>query len=95
MHKHIRTVLPAPRAHWVGDGFNVFPVFANLAFTEQVSPFLMFDYAAPKHFPATRKQLGVGQHPHRGFETVTIAFQVRASRSRWCVRACVSKTCRP
>ena len=35
----------------------------------------MFDYAAPKQFPPTSKRLGVGQHPHRGFETVTIAFQ--------------------
>ena len=35
----------------------------------------MFDYAAPKNFPPTKRRLGVGQHPHRGFETVTIAFQ--------------------
>lgn len=45
-----------------------------MAFTKEVSPFLMFDFAAPKHFPPTTKKLGVGQHPHRGFETVTIAF---------------------
>jgi hypothetical protein len=52
-------------------------VFSNKAFTNELSPFLMFDYAAPKEFPPTtsRKQRGVGQHPHRGFETVTIAFQ--------------------
>lgn len=51
------------------------PVFADKAFTEEMSPFLMFDYAAPKKFPPTSKRLGVGEHPHRGFETVTIAFQ--------------------
>jgi hypothetical protein len=59
----------------VGDGFHVYPVFSDLAFTKHVSPFLMFDYAAPKHFTPTSKRRGVGQHPHRGFETVTIAFQ--------------------
>jgi len=73
--KAIRTILPSPGKHWVGDGFNVYPVFSDLAFTNEISPFLMFDYAAPKHFPATSKQLGVGRHPHRGFETITIAFQ--------------------
>ena len=51
-------------------------VFANKAFTSELSPFLMFDYAAPKEFPPSksRDRRGVGQHPHRGFETVTIAF---------------------
>ena len=63
-------------AHWVGDGFNVVPVFNELAFTEHLSPFLMFDYGFPKKFEPTTKKHGVGFHPHRGFETVTIAFQV-------------------
>ena len=71
----IKTVLNAPRPHWVGDGFKVFPVFDRLAFSKHISPWLMFDYAAPKEFPPTSAQLGVGQHPHRGFETVTLAFQ--------------------
>ncbi len=74
--KKIKTILPATgRNHWVGDGFNVRPVFAQLAFTQDISPFLMFDYAAPREFEATTNKLGVGPHPHRGFETVTIAFQ--------------------
>lgn len=74
--KNIKTILPATdRNHWVGDGFNVRPVFANLAFTEHISPLLMFDYAAPREFEATNAKRGVGPHPHRGFETVTIAFQ--------------------
>lgn len=68
-------MLPATSKHWVGDGFNVHPVFAHLAFTKEVSPFLMFDYASPRDFPSTNKQRGVGTHPHRGFETVTVAFQ--------------------
>ena len=61
--------------HWVGDGFHVHPVFANKAFTEELSPFLMFDYAPPTHFSPSGHKRGVGQHPHRGFETVTVAFQ--------------------
>jgi quercetin 2,3-dioxygenase len=74
--KKIKEILvAAPRSHWVGDGFNVRPIFAHLAFTQDISPFLMFDYAAPREFAATEKKLGVGPHPHRGFETVTIAFQ--------------------
>jgi len=75
VQKAVKKTIPAPRPHWVGDGFNVYPVFDRLAFTNELSPWLMFDYAAPKHFPATKKQLGVGQHPHRGMETVTIAWQ--------------------
>lgn len=73
--KTIKEICRKPPAHWVGDGFNVFPVFSDRAFTTEFSPFLMFDYAAPKEFPTTSRKLGVGQHPHRGFETVTIAFQ--------------------
>lgn len=60
----------------VGDGFHVFPVFEKNAFSQDLSPFLMFDYGAPREFPASPlKRRGVGNHPHRGFETVTIAFQ--------------------
>ena len=74
--KQIKTILHATaRSHWVGDGFNVRPIFAHLAFTQDISPFLMFDYAAPREFAATDAKRGVGPHPHRGFETVTIAFQ--------------------
>jgi len=73
--KVVRKVIPAPRPHWVGNGFHVYPVFGDLAFSEEVSPWLMFDYAAPKLFEPGKTRRGVGQHPHRGFETITIAFQ--------------------
>lgn len=73
--KPVLDVMLKPRKHWVGDAFHVFPVFHDKAFTQDVSPFLMFDYAAPKEFEPTRAKLGVGRHPHRGFETVTIAWQ--------------------
>ena len=64
----------APIGHWVGDGFPVRSLFTP-ADSAHLSPFLLLDYAAPRHFePATRPR-GVGVHPHRGFETVTLVFQ--------------------
>ena len=75
-YRSVKRVMEKPYKHWVGDGFHVFPVFADLAFKEDLSPLLMFDYAEPKKFSSkVGKPRGVGQHPHRGFETVTIAFQ--------------------
>jgi len=72
----VKRVMLKPHKHWVGDAFNVYPVFADLAFKEAMSPLLMFDYAEPKDFGSKLGQpRGVGAHPHRGFETVTIAFQ--------------------
>jgi len=79
--KAVRKILPSPPQHWVGNGFHVFPVFHNLAFTQELSPWLMFDYAAPKQFSPTSGRRGVGQHPHRGFETVTVAFQGEVEHS--------------
>lgn len=74
--KKIKKLLRAPRrGHWVGDGFPVRAVFADAAFTQEISPFLMFDYGGPHDFTPTETRRGVGPHPHRGFETVTIAFQ--------------------
>lgn len=61
--------------HWVGDGFPVTNVFhAGDDLARKLSPFLMMDYAAPHDFEPTDTPRGVGVHPHRGFETVTLAF---------------------
>ena len=73
--KTVKRVLPRVSPHWVGDGFHVHPLFGDLAFTNEISPFLMFDYGGPKQFEPTSKRRGVGTHPHRGMETVTIALQ--------------------
>jgi redox-sensitive bicupin YhaK (pirin superfamily) len=62
-------------SHWVGDGFPVRNIFSYDDIADEISPFLLMDYAGPKHFPATEKKLGVGEHPHRGFETVTILYE--------------------
>lgn len=61
--------------HWVGDGFPVRNIFSYSDIAEEMSPFLLMDYAGPANFPATTNKLGVGQHPHRGFETVTIVYE--------------------
>lgn len=65
--RSVKQILPVAPRHWVGDGFHVHPVFSNKAFSEELSPFLMFDYAPPQHFPPNDgSPRGVGQHPHRG-----------------------------
>lgn len=62
-------------SHWVGDGFPVRNLFPSNGLQLEVSPFLMLDYAGPQFFTPSEKRRGVGEHPHRGFETVTIAYQ--------------------
>ena len=63
------------RGHWVGDGFPVRTLFFYQDLGRQMSPFLMLDYAGPAEFPPTTERKGVGSHPHRGFETVTIVYE--------------------
>jgi redox-sensitive bicupin YhaK (pirin superfamily) len=60
--------------HWVGDGFPVRSIFSYNDRAAEMNPFLLLDYAGPVRFPPTDKRLGVGEHPHRGFETVTIVY---------------------
>jgi quercetin 2,3-dioxygenase len=71
--KAVTELRHAPSGHWVGDGFPVRTIFAydNARTT---SPFLLMDYAGPANFPPSEKRRGVGEHPHRGFETVTIVY---------------------
>lgn len=60
--------------HWVGDGFPVRTLFSYPSLGDTLSPFLLLDYAGPMTFPPTQARLGVGEHPHRGFETVTVVY---------------------
>ncbi|HSU33461.1 MAG TPA: pirin family protein [Bryobacteraceae bacterium] len=61
--------------HWVGDGFHVRNLFPSNGVSNEISPFLMLDYAGPTKVPPSERPRGVEEHPHRGFETVTIAYQ--------------------
>lgn len=73
--KKILTTYGPPRGHWVGDGFPVRSLFSyDRMGASNISPFLLLDYAGPSEFPPTQRPRGVGQHPHRGFETVTVVY---------------------
>ncbi|MDF9756509.1 redox-sensitive bicupin YhaK (pirin superfamily) [Pseudomonas sp. TE6288] len=73
--KKIQGIHRSPNAHWVGDGFPVRSLFTYDHLARHISPFLLLDYAGPHDFAPTTARRGVGQHPHRGFETVTIVYQ--------------------
>jgi len=73
--RQVVAVEEPPEGHWVGDGFPVRTMLTYDRDPAASSPFLLLDYAAPSEFPASAVRRGVGQHPHRGFETVTIAYQ--------------------
>jgi len=73
--KNILGIHRSPHAHWVGDGFPVRSLFTYDNLASRISPFLLLDYAGPHDFTPTTARRGVGQHPHRGFETVTIVYQ--------------------
>ena len=75
--KNIEAVIAPREPHYVGDGFrvhNFIPSGYHLDM-KRMDPFIMLDYNSKFHFPATDKPKGVGVHPHRGFETVTIAYE--------------------
>jgi redox-sensitive bicupin YhaK (pirin superfamily) len=72
--KKLRCIQRSADRHWVGDGFPVRTLFAYPALGSVLSPFLLLDYAGPMEFTPTTERRGVGVHPHRGFETVTIVY---------------------
>lgn len=71
--KDVVEIKTPPSGHWVGDGFPVRTIF-SYDNARAFSPFLLMDYAGPLNFPPAQKRRGVGEHPHRGFETVTIVY---------------------
>lgn len=73
--RKILGIYGGPRPHWVGDGFPVRSLFSHASHGEHVSPFLLLDYAGPAKFDPADQPRGVGVHPHKGFETVTIVYE--------------------
>ncbi len=73
--KQIVGIYSAARPHWVGDGFPVRTLFSYDSLGEHLSPFLLLDHAGPHAFGPSTLRRGVGQHPHRGFETVTLVYE--------------------
>lgn len=79
--KAIEAVYPPGPAHFVGDGFRVHNFIPSRHGLDmhRMTPFIMMDYGAKFHFPPSNTLKGVGVHPHRGFETVTIAYKGRVA----------------
>lgn len=76
MKRTIERVFRGASHHWVGDGFHVSNYFPSATESQKrMSPFFLLDYQKPEAFAPTTRRRGVGTHPHRGFETVTIAYQ--------------------
>jgi len=73
--KKLRCIQRSVDRHWVGDGFPVRTLFAYPNLGSVLSPFLLLDYAGPTEFSPTDERRGVGEHPHRGFETVTLVYE--------------------
>ena len=74
--KKIKYTYTTNQKHWVGDGFHVYGLLRpSEELNKFISPFIMLDYASPKEFSITDRRRGVGEHPHRGIETVTLAYQ--------------------
>lgn len=73
--KSVTNVIRSRPVHWVGDGFPVRQMISPGDAPQATSPFLLLDYAGPHDFPPSNARRGVGEHPHRGFETVTLAYQ--------------------
>src|SRR5260370_41983226 len=72
--KNVRSIHRGGEAHWVGDGFPVQTIFSYQDLGAELTPFLLLDHAGPADFAPTEKERGVGWHPHRGHETVTVGY---------------------
>src|SRR6185436_8125317 len=76
MKRSIDKIFQGSPEHWVGNGFRVNNYIPSATdFEKRMSPFFLLDYHKPQMYTPTKERRGVGTHPHRGFETVTIAYE--------------------
>ncbi len=73
--RQLKAIYSPGSQHWVGNGFPVRNLFPSNPLYREMSPFLLLDYAGPRYFEPTDQAQGVSEHPHRGFETVTLLYQ--------------------
>lgn len=79
--RSVEKVTKPANPHFVGDGFRVHNFIPGTSTMQRMDPFIMMDYNSKYNFPPTDKPKGVGVHPHRGFETVTIAYKGRVEHT--------------
>lgn len=80
-NRSVETIVKPSTPHFVGDGFRVHNFIPGTKSMQRMDPFIMLDYNAKFHFPGSEKPKGVGVHPHKGFETVTIAYKGRVEHA--------------
>lgn len=79
--RSIEQIIAPPAPHWVGNAFRVHNFFPGNLDMKRMSPFFLLDYGAKTEFPPSDVPRGVGVHPHRGFETVTIAYHGKVAHN--------------
>lgn len=79
--KQIERIIKPGMPHFVGDGFRVHSFIPSAIPMQRMDPFIVFDYNSKYNFPASEIPKGVGVHPHRGFETVTLAYKGRVEHA--------------
>lgn len=77
MMKKVLEIRGKAGRHWIGNGFPVRSMFSYRSHPQVLSPFLLLDHAGPAEFAPATMPRGVGKHPHRGFETVTVVYQAK------------------
>lgn len=73
--RNIEKILHPGTFNWVGDAFYTTSFIGKEIPRRRMDPFFALGYNADIEFEAADIPRGVGPHPHKGFETVTIAYK--------------------